>query len=599
MQASAAREAEEPERSGAEIVCEALKANGVDVVFGYGGGAILHFYDALHRDPALHHVTVRHEQGAAHAASGYARASGRVGVCVATSGPGVTNLVTGIMDAHLDSIPLVALGGQVATPLIGRDAFQETDMLSITASITKHAFQPRSVEEVGPMMASAFEIARSGRPGPVYVDLPKDVLIGTTPVARYEPERRIVMARREPDGDQIENAARLLRAATRPILLLGGGAVTAGCREELIGFAERLGLPVVTTINAKGLFPESHPQCLGMIGMYGRKSAVWALDESDVVLALGCRFTDRITGQADAFVRGKQIIHVDVDAYELGKNVSAAIAIQADARLAVCALDEVCAGFAPSDAQQWWAARAHAARGVCARCVPHEDHRGLHPKNVMDALNGELRPDDFVTTGVGQHQMFACHFLEFEKPRHLLTSGGAGTMGYGLPAAIGAAKAFPEARVFVVDGDGSFQMTGQELATAAQEHLRVITLVLDNAQLGMVRQWQDREYESRWEAVRFADRPGHPDFALFAASFGVPGERVLDRAALDRALREAGERDGPSLIQVAIDPLSDNFPMMPAGQTFAEYGGNCVPEPGRYFTESEAREIGLAPEERG
>lgn len=596
MQASAAQEAEEPERSGAEIVCDVLKANGVDVVFGYGGGAILHFYDALHRDPALHHVTVRHEQGAAHAAAGYARASGRVGVCVATSGPGVTNLVTGIMDAHLDSVPLVALGGQVATPLIGKDAFQETDMLSITASITKHAFQPRSVEEVGPAMSSAFEIARSGRPGPVYVDLPKDVLIGTTFATTHE-LRGSIATTRIPDGGQIDDAARLLRAADRPILLLGGGAVTAESREELIAFAERLGLPVVTTINAKGLFPESHPQALGMIGMYGRKSGVWALNESDVLLALGCRFTDRITGQTDAFARGKRIIHVDVDAYELGKNVPAAVAIQADARSALRALDEACAGFTPSEAQRHWAGRAHAARGVCARCVPHEDHRGLHPKNVMDALNAELRPDDLVTTGVGQHQMFACHFLEFDQPRRLLTSGGAGTMGYGLPAAIGAAKAFPEARVFVVDGDGSFQMTGQELATAAQEHLRVITLVFDNAQLGMVRQWQDREYESRWEAVRFEDRPGHPDFALFAASFGVHGERVSDRAALDRALREAGERDGPSLIHVVIDPLADNFPMMPAGRTFAEYGGNCVPAPGRYFTDSEAREIGLAPEE--
>lgn len=597
MHASAAQEAEEPERSGAEIVCEVLKANGVDVVFGYGGGAILHFYDALHRDPALHHVTVRHEQGAAHAAAGYARASGKVGVCVATSGPGVTNLVTGIMDAHLDSIPMVALGGQVATPLIGRDAFQETDMLSITASITKHAFQPRSAAEVGPALASAFEIARSGRPGPVYVDLPKDALIATTPSAAFTAFDRASEPSAEPDSEAIAAAAALLARAHRPILLLGGGAVTAECRDDVLDLAELLVLPVVTTINAKGLFPESHPQALGMIGMYGRKSGVWALNKADVVLALGCRFTDRITGQTDAFVRGKQIIHVDVDAYELGKNVPASIAIRADARTAARALRRGCAGFAPSSEQRSWAGQTTAARAVCERCVPHAARSGLHPKSVMDALNAVLRPDDLVTTGVGQHQMFACHFLEFDQPRRLLTSGGAGTMGYGLPAAIGAARACPDSRVFVVDGDGSFQMTGQELATAAQEHLRVITLVFDNAQLGMVRQWQDREYEGRWEAVRFEDRPGHPDFAMFAESFGVPGVRVANADDLEEALRAAMDRDGPSLIHVAIDPIADNFPMMPAGRTFAEYGGNCVPEPGRYFTDTEAREIGLTPEE--
>lgn len=597
MQASAAREAEEPERSGAEIVCEVLKANGVDVVFGYGGGAILHFYDALHRDPALRHVTVRHEQGAAHAAAGYARAKGTVGVCVATSGPGVTNLVTGIMDAHLDSIPIVALGGQVATPLIGRDAFQETDMLSITASITKHAFQPRSAEEIGPAIASAFEIARTGRPGPVYVDLPKDALIATTRDGRFGPLEGTSSPCPQPDSAAVEAAVRRIATAERPILLLGGGAVTAGARDEVIALAEQLSLPVVTTINAKGLFPESHPQALGMIGMYGRKSGVWALNEADVVLALGCRFTDRITGQVDAFARDKTIVHVDIDAYELGKNVPATVAIRADARSAARALASASGDFRPSTEQQAWLRQTSAARAVCARCVPHAAHSGLHPKHVMDALNAVLRRQDIVTTGVGQHQMFACHFLEFDEPRRLLTSGGAGTMGYGLPAAIGAAEACPDARVFVVDGDGSFQMTGQELATAAQEHLQVITIVLDNAQLGMVRQWQDREYESRWEAVRFEERPGHPDFAAFARAFGVPGAQVADPDELERALAEAIERDGPSLIHVAIDPTADNFPMMPAGTTFAQYGGNCVPAPGRYFTQTEAHEIGIAPEE--
>lgn len=597
MQGSTAIATAEQERSGAEIVCEVLKANGVDVVFGYGGGAILHFYDALHRDPDLHHVTVRHEQGAAHAAAGYARASGKVGVCVATSGPGVTNLVTGIMDAHLDSVPLVALGGQVPTPLIGRDAFQETDMLSITASITKHAFQPRSVHEVAESVSRAFDIARSGRPGPVYVDLPKDVLIATAGAAASAASVPCASPEPQCDPRDIQSAARLLAEAERPVMLLGGGAVIAESRDEIIALAERLKLPVVSTINAKGLFPESHPQALGMIGMYGRKSGVWALAEADVVLALGSRFTDRITGRTDAFARGKKIIHVDVDAYELGKNVPAAIAIQSDARTAARALHAACDEYEITAERASWVRRTSAARDVCVQCVPHAATVGSHPKNVMDALGRVLRPQDIVTTGVGQHQMFACHFLEFDEPRRLLTSSGAGTMGYGLPAAIGAAKACPESRVFVVDGDGSFQMTSQELATAVQEHLPVITIVLDNEQLGMVRQWQDREYESRWEAVRFDDRPGHPDFAMLARSFGAHAATVSDDRALAEALEEAIAYGGPALIHVSIDPEADNFPMMPAGRTFAEYGGNCVSRPGQFFTDDEAQRIEAAGDE--
>lgn len=595
MSANASARATEPERSGAQIVCDVLKANGVDVVFGYGGGAILHFYDALHRDPDLRHVTVRHEQGAAHGAVGYARASGKVGVCVATSGPGVTNLVTGIMDAHLDSVPIVALGGQVATPLIGRDAFQETDMLSITASITKHAFQPRRAAEIAPAVSAAFDIARTGRPGPVYVDLPKDALIETISGFDVHPGRS-PEAHHEPERAAIERAARLLEEARRPVLLLGGGAVTAECRTQAIALAEHLRLPVVCTINAKGLFPESHPQALGMIGMYGRKSAVWALQDADVVLALGCRFTDRITGKADEFSAGKRLIHVDVDAYELGKNVPVEVGVRADARRAAEALLAACRDRGGGE-RRAWLARAVAAREVCVRCVPHVAASGLHPKEVMDALGEVLRPRDVVTTGVGQHQMFACHFLEFDEPRRLITSAGAGTMGYGLPAAIGAATACPDATAYVVDGDGSFQMTGQELATAAQEQLRVTVLVLDNGQLGMVRQWQDREYEGRWEAVRFDDRPGHPDFVTFASAFGVPGARAASREELRRALARAQAHDGPYLIHVAIDPIADNFPMMPAGRTFAEYGGNCVPAPGRFFTDDEARSIGIHAEE--
>jgi acetolactate synthase-1/2/3 large subunit len=567
---------------------------GVRTVFGYAGGAVLHLYDALYRRPELRHVTVRHEQAAAHAAVGYARASGRVGVCMATSGPGATNLLTGIADASLDSVPIVVLAGQVATTLIGNDAFQETDMMSVTAAVTKHSFQPRDVQELEPAVAAAFRIASSGRPGPVFVDLPKDVLAATAPdhappplaLPGYRPAA-------EPDPRDVARAAAVLAAAERPVMLLGGGALAAGAGGPLRELAERLLLPVVTTINAKGVFPESHPQAHGMIGMYGRRSGIWALGEADAVLAFGCRFTDRITGRAAEFAAGKRIVHVDVDAYELGKNVPAAVAIHADARRAAQALLAATADQRPDEERLRWARRSAAARAICARCVPHAAP-GVHPKLVMDELNRVRRAGDVVTTGVGQHQMFACHFLVHDEPRTFITSSGLGTMGFGLPAAVGAALARPGARVFVVDGDGSFQMTSQELATVAQEGLPIVILVLDNAQLGMVRQWQDREYGSRHAAARFDRAPGHPDFVALARAYGVPGADVTRPEGLGPALDAALERPGPSLLRIAVDPAVDNFPMMPAGRTFADYHGNCVERPGELFAAREARAIAEA-----
>jgi len=592
MQATAVRCTPEtdPERNGAEIICDALKAHGVRVLFGYAGGAILHFYDALHRDPELYHVTVRHEQAAAHAAAGYARATGRPGVCVATSGPGATNLITGIMDGHMDSTPMVVLCGQVDSALIGNDAFQETDVMSITAAVTKHSFQPRRVDELEGVIHAAFHIAATGRPGPVFIDLPKDVLMATTtrqsPCPLDLPGYRNIV---DPDPSAIMAAAHLLRAAERPLMLLGGGALIAEAGQPLRALSEQLELPVVSTINAKGVIPESHPLAHGVIGMYGRKSGVWGMMNADVLLAVGCRFTDRITGRTDRFVAGKKIIHVDVDAYELGKNVPALIAIQADAHKAAEALQRALAGQTPSESQRRWARQMRAARGVCERCVPHTAASGLHPKQVMDALNRVRRPDDIVTTGVGQHQMFASHFMIHDKPRTFLSSCGAGTMGYGLPAAIGAAFARPQARVFVVDGDGSFQMTCQELATVAQEDLPIIILILDNQQLGMVRQWQDRVYEGRHEAVRFDTRPGHPDFCLLAQAYGLNAAEVARAEELDAALDQALARGGATLIRIAVDPASDNQPMMPAGTDYSQFHGNCVARPGELFAGEEAR----------
>jgi acetolactate synthase-1/2/3 large subunit len=583
------------ERTGGEIICDALKAHGVTTVFGYAGGAILHFYDALHRDPALYHVTVRHEQGAAHAAAGYARASGGAGVCVATSGPGATNLVTGIMDAHMDSVPMIVICGQVDSRLIGRDAFQETDVLSITASITKHGFQPRTVDELEPMVHAAFHLATTGRPGPVVLDVPKDVLAATT--ARRARGPAALPGYRlcgEPARNDVVRAAALLRDAERPALLLGGGALIAGAGDPLRALAERFAMPVVSTINAKGVIAESHPQAHGIIGMYGRKSGVWALRESDLIVAFGCRFTDRITGAVQRFAAGKQLVHVDVDAYELGKNVPATVSIHADARRAAAALVAATEGMSASDAQRRWDRQTRAARAVCVACVPHAAATGVHPKAVMDALNRVRRPDDIVTTGVGQHQMFASHFLVHDRPRTFISSCGAGTMGFGLPAAIGAALARPDARVFVVDGDGSFQMTSQELSTVAQEHLPIVVLILDNQQLGMVRQWQDRVYDGRHAAVRFDERPGHPDFGLLATAYGIAYADVTTAPELDAALAAALARDAATVIRIAVDPRVDNLPMMPAGTDFRRFYGNCVPAPGQLFTPAEAREIAEA-----
>lgn len=581
-----------PARSGGEIICDALVAHGVRLVFGYAGGAILHFYDALHRQPALYHVTVRHEQGAAHAAAGYARASGRAGVCVATSGPGATNLVTGIMDAHMDSTPLIVITGQVDSRLIGRDAFQETDMLSITASVTKHGFQPRDVDELEEVVHAAFHIATTGRPGPVLIDVPKDVLGATTRRRAPRPARlpgyRLAGA---PDPAGVARAADMLRAAARPVLLLGGGALIADAGAPLRALAERFAMPVVTTINAKGVIPDSHPQAHGMIGMYGRKSGLWALSECDVLLAVGCRFTDRITGATDRFAAGKQLIHVDVDAYELDKNLPAAVAINSDARQAALVLLDATAGDDPSPAQRDWARRNAAARAVCVACVPHRAGSGLHPKDIMDALNRVRRADDIVTTGVGQHQMFASHFLVHDRPRTFISSCGAGTMGFGLPAAIGAVMARPHARAFVVDGDGSFQMTAQELATVAQEGLPIVVLILDNGQLGMVRQWQDRVYAGRHSAVHFATRPGHPDFGMLAAAYGLAHDQATSPDELEAALAAALARDRATVIRVAVDGAVDNLPMMPAGTDFSHFYGNCVARPGELFSGDEAESL--------
>jgi acetolactate synthase-1/2/3 large subunit len=581
-------------RSGAQILCDALLDHQVDTLFGYCGGAILPFYDALHQTPALRHVMVRHEQAAAHAAAGYARVTGRPGVCVATSGPGATNLLTGMMDAQLDSTPMVVLAGQVATPLIGLDAFQETDMMSMTSSITKHNYQPRTVIELYDMIHCAFHLASTGRQGVVYIDLPVDVMKATTTHrARhtalhpgYDPEPTLPMS-------SLKRAAAAIRDSERPLLLLGGGVVSGNAEVYAQSLAEQLNIPVATTIMAKGAISEHHPQNLGVVGMYGLRSAQWAMMHCDTLVAIGSRFSDRVTGDTRQFARGKQIIHIDIDAYEPGKNVTTAVPIQADALQAVQALLSLTVGYQPNLAQKSWSEQCAVGRQICTKCVPHQAAMGIHPKHVMDALNAAKSSEDVITTGVGQHQMYASHFLKFDRSRTFVSSLGAGTMGFGLAAAMGVAKAKPDVTVFLIDGDGSFQMMCQELSTVAQEDLHIVMLVLDNTNLGMVRQWQDRVYEGRRSATLFTEQPGHPDFTTLAAAYGIPAESVREVGELEAALKTAQARRGPSLIRIEVDPEDDLLPMMPAGGTLADFYGNCVPSPGVLFNAEERRTMAL------
>jgi len=581
------------ERNGARIVVESLERNGVDLVFGYPGGAVIPLYDEIERrGEKIRHVLVRHEQGGLHAAAAYARVSGRPGVAIATSGPGASNLLTGIMDAHLDSTPVVVIGGQVATSLIGRDAFQECDMMGMTNPITKHNFQARSVEELEEMVDQAFHIATTGRPGPVYLDLPKDVQTQITFRGRGGPlDLPFYAATRELEGAAIRRAANLIRNSSRPLLLIGQGALHANAARQLEALAVRLRVPVATTIMGKGMFDENHELGLGCVGMHGRRSANYAVASSDLLIVFGCRFSDRVTGEPKSFAAGKRIIHVDIDPYELGKNVPAHVAINGDARDAAEALDRELDGWTPT----WtdWTEHVGYLRGVCNRCVPIQPSTHLDPRSVMEALNAVMDPHDVVTTGVGQHQMFASHFLIRSQPRTFITSGGAGTMGFGLPAAIGASLAKPGVTVWAVDGDGSLQMTAQELGTLAACHAKVVVVVLDNGYLGMVRQWQELYWERRYSAVELT---GNPDFVRLAEAYGIPARLATTRHELDRALRDARDADHSTLIHVPVEPESNIMPMLPPGGKLTDFFGFCMPRPGEFFSPDE---LSSAPRRHG
>ncbi|MCU7723606.1 acetolactate synthase large subunit [Actinoplanes sp. KI2] len=554
--------------SGAGALVRSLEALGVEVAFGIPGGAILPAYDPLY-DSKVRHILVRHEQGAGHAATGYAQATGKVGVCIATSGPGATNLVTPIADAYMDSVPIVAITGQVARPAIGTDAFQEADIQGITLPITKHNFLVQNAEELPRILAEAFHLAATGRPGPVLVDIPKDVLQAQTTFA-WPPQLDLPGYRPtlHPHGKQIREAARLIAQARRPILYVGGGVLKAGATDGLRRLAELTGIPVVTTLMALGAFPDSHPQHLGMPGMHGTVPAVYALQKSDLLITLGARFDDRVTGKLDSFAPDAKIVHADIDPAEIGKNRHADVPIVGDARHVIDELIAAVTGTATGAAQyeSWWAT-LNEIRERYPLGYEEPTDGSLAPQYVIERIGELVGSDAIYVAGVGQHQMWASQFIKYEKPGTWLNSGGAGTMGYAVPAAMGAKVGRPDAAVWAIDGDGCFQMTNQELATCALEGIPVKIAVINNGNLGMVRQWQTLFYDGRYSNTELGTHKHRiPDFVKLAEALGCIGLRCESKADVDKIIQQAMEiNDAPVVIDFTVGKDAMVWPMVAAG----------------------------------
>jgi acetolactate synthase I/II/III large subunit len=549
--------------NGADAILRCLEAEGVEVMFGLPGGAILPLYDAIARGTTVRHVLARHEQGAGHMAEGYARASGKVGVAVATSGPGATNLVTPIADAWMDSTPLVCITGQVRSFLIGTDAFQECDITGITIPIVKHSWLVQDVDDLPHTIKAAFHVARTGRCGPVLVDVPRDVQEAelefsypeTVSLPGWKPPRR-------GHARQIAAAAQAVAAAERPILYVGGGALNAHATDELRTLAERARLPVVTTLMAKSAFPESHELHAGWPGMHGPKWSNWALNKADLVVAVGARFDDRVTGKVSAFAAGATVVHLDIDAAEISKIRHADIPVVGPLKPVLAELTQVIEP-SPGRTEPWLRQIAEWREQFPLRY--RRDGEMLKPQRVLETLQ-ELtagRDDVIWTTGVGQHQMWAMQYIECDRPRSFITSGGLGTMGYGIPAAVGAKAARPEATVVCVDGDGCFQMTQQELATAVLEGLPIVVVIINNGYLGMVRQWQDMFFEERFSQIHLTQNV--PDYAMLARAYGALGFTVENEQELDDALAEALRSGQTCVIDARVDPREHCFPMIPAG----------------------------------
>ncbi|WP_066810662.1 acetolactate synthase 3 large subunit [Sphingomonas asaccharolytica] len=560
------------EKSGADILVEALCDLGVEVVFGYPGGAVLPIYDAIFKQKRLRHILVRHEQAATHAAEGYARSTGKPGVVLVTSGPGATNAVTGITDALMDSIPMVVITGQVATHLIGSDAFQEADTVGITRHCTKHNYLVKDPARLGATIHEAFHIATSGRPGPVVIDIPKDVQVATAKYTRPGPiQHKTYRPQIKADPAVIEQLVDMLAAAERPILYTGGGIINSGPAASLLlrELAKITGAPVTSTLMGLGAFPASSPQWLGMLGMHGTYEANWAMNQADLILALGSRFDDRVTGRLDAFAPNARKVHVDIDRSSINKTVRIDLGIVADVGHVLEDMVRVWKArqHPKPDTNEWWR-RIEGWRAVKSLDFPEGDGKEIMPQRAIRALwEATHSQAPIITTEVGQHQMWAAQHFDFEAPNKWLTSGGLGTMGYGLPAAIGAQLGNPKALVIDIAGEASIQMNIQELATATQYRLPVKIFILNNEYMGMVRQWQELTYESRY-SESYSD--SLPDFVKLGEAYGWKGILIEEMSQLDGGIADMLAHDGPVIVDCRVAKLANCFPMIPSGASHVE-----------------------------
>jgi len=554
-----------------DALMECLKAEGVEVVFGLPGGANLPTYDAFY-DAGIRHILVRHEAGGGHAAEGYAKATGKVGVSIGTSGPGATNLVTPIADAMMDSVPVVFITGQVRTELLGTDGFQEADTIGMTMPISKHSFMIQHPLELPRTIHEAFHIARTGRPGPVVVDVPQDLSRADIP---YEPVSDVRLPGYQPttegNSKQIRLAAKAIANARRPVLYVGGGTILGNASAEVIELAESDRLPVTCTLNALGSFPAPHPQWLGMLGMHGTRAANYAMDEADLIVAIGARFDDRITGKLSEFAPRAKFIHIDIDPAEISKNVPAHIPIVGDAKNILPRLTAEYRALAadPARLEDWWARIEDWRRRHPLQYSDTEDTE-IRPQRMIEALYEATGGNAVVTSDVGQHQMWATQYYHYNRPRTWINSGGLGTMGFGLPAAMGAAVGCPEETVVCITGDGSIQMNMQELATCAQESIGVKVFIMNNGYLGMVRQWQELFWEGRYSQV---DMGSHPDFVKLAEAYGATGMRLTDKTTLVEDMRTALATPGPVMVDVRVSREENVYPMIAAGKAARDMVG--------------------------
>lgn len=550
---------------GAEILLRCLKEEGVDTIFGYPGGTVLPIYDALFNSD-IRHILTRHEQGAVHAADGYARATGKVGVCLATSGPGATNLVTGIATAYMDSIPMVVLTGQVVTSLIGKDGFQEADITGITLPITKHNYMVEKTEDVAQIVKEAFYIARTNRPGPVVIDLPKDLMAKTIEFDETPQEINIRGYRvlKGFNAGQVITAAEMIQKASRPLIYAGGGVIASNASGELTELAEKMKIPVTTTLMALGCFPGDSHLSLGMLGMHGTRYANYAAGECDLLIAVGARFDDRVTGKLENFAPKAKVIHIDIDAAEIGKNIDVDVPIVGEVKEV---LQAILQRLQPIENESEWIKTIDRWKKEFPLKYGEPFERKIMPQQVIEELNRLINGEALITTEVGQNQMWAAQYIDFKSPRTFLSSGGLGTMGWGLPAAIGAAIARPDKTVIDIAGDGSIQMNIQELGTAVQYNLPVIICILNNHFLGMVRQWQGLFYGGRYS---YTDMSHQPDFVKLAEAYGAVGIRVTEPGDIKRALLEAMQvKDRPVVLDFWVEREADVYPMVPPGESIS------------------------------